>query len=125
MSAVMTQLAELYPAGLHGVRVAIDNCSDAARALAVKLFEAGATVVAASEHPNDLGLLNRILFERSGSINRYRPVSYSTIGREKVDVMISLRGTVNEFAKHSIQPGAKPAKSDDGSGGTAGDAPPP
>jgi hypothetical protein len=118
LSVISDKLAELYPEGLHGVRIGIDACHEPARVLVVSLFLKGATIYAASEVPNDIGLLNRDMFERSNSLHRYKPVSLSSLSLEKLDVLISLRGTKNDNAKHVLGAAApKPPASTSGENG--------
>jgi hypothetical protein len=85
---ILDEVLKLYP-NLNGVRVALNSCSEEARELAIKLFEAGAVVIVADKNPQEVTLLNRVLRERSYSLYRYHAVSFSTLFMEAADVFVA------------------------------------
>ena len=103
MSKVLTEINKLYPE-LTGVRVLLNSCNDKARTLAIKLFELGATVLVCDTKLENINSLNRVLYERAGSMYRYKVVSFSTAHVERTDVFIQIEKPVGEIekAKHKI-----------------------
>lgn len=109
MSYIVSELNKLYPQGLAGIKIAINDCSPPVQALAITLFGLGATIVVADKKIDNVNALNKQLHPRSGSLLRYRAVSFSTIHLEVVDVIIEIselpKGPLH--AKHRIRPKTK------------------
>lgn len=117
MSKVTDQLSELFPSGFNGVVICINSASAPARKLAIGLYELGATIVISDRNIANVSILNRVLYERSGSKYRYRYVIFDNVHLEKVDVFVVIDQSTLDTpnAKHKIIVGEPAAAKTTGS----------
>ena len=112
MSKITEEIQKLYPSGLNEkVRICINSASAPARTLAIGLFELGATVIMSDPQIAHVNALSKVLFERSGSKFRYKPVAFESAHKEQAEIFVQLNqlpeGAVPN-AKYRINPGSAP-----------------
>lgn len=84
-----------------GKRIALDTVGGSAFELAIELFKRGAHIVVADRDKSRIQALNRILFEMSGSVNRYRTVPFGNIMFEPVEILLALDKEQPETPSHA------------------------
>jgi len=96
MTTILEKITKKYPDVDSRVSIMLNRCGPQARQLAIKLFEAGFTVIVTDPDPSEVSALSKILFERSGSIYRYRTVSYESHHHMVASMFIELGPTEGE-----------------------------
>lgn len=89
VATLTEKINEMFP-DLTKVKIAFNQVDERIAPIAVDLFDKGASIVVADPDPANVNALNKILFERSGSMFRYKAVSFNAVHLEKVDLFIKL-----------------------------------
>jgi hypothetical protein len=85
MSELLNSLGDV-----KGKRISMDSVAGEYKDLAIELFKREARIVVADRDKANVQALNRILFEMSGSADRYRTVPFSNIMFEPADLFLSI-----------------------------------
>lgn len=111
MATLTDKINELFP-DLTKAKIAFNRADGKVADIIISLFDKGASIVVADQNPANVNALNKVLYERSGSMYRYKAVSFSAVHLEKVDLFIKLVEPVEgaEFnAKETIDLISKPS----------------
>ena len=100
LSAAVQKVLKLL-GEVDGKRIAIDTVNGPAFELAIELFKRGAHIVVADRDKARIQGLNRILFEMSGSVTRYRTVPFGNIMFEPVEILLALDRDQPETPPHA------------------------
>jgi hypothetical protein len=87
MQEIIDRIKAKFPE-LTNVRVGFAGL-EKNRELAIKLFDMGATVYVSDPDVAVTNTLNRVMYERSGSMYRYKAVAFEGINREVLDILIT------------------------------------
>ncbi len=96
-------LEHLKADSLNGVRISINKVEGHVEQI-IELYDAGATVIVSDPNKDAITALNRVLYQRSGSIARYKVSSPYAIQLEKSNVFLNCteEPKANEVCYQSI-----------------------